>query len=71
MRKDYKYLKDDTFLLEIDNSHLLEQFVKITVLDWLERPIKEVQGIVTGGSLNLAGNSSVRRTCAPFRLDVE
>ena len=63
MRKDYKYLKDDTFLLEIDNSHLLEQFVKITVLDWLERPIKEVQGIVTGGSLNLAGNSSVRRTC--------
>ena len=63
MRKDYKYLKDDTFLLEIDNSHLLEQFVKITVLDWLERPIQEVQGIVTGGSLNLAGNSSIRRTC--------
>lgn len=63
MRRDYKYLKDDTFLLEIDNSHLLEQFVKITVLDWLERPIQEVQGIVTGGSLNLAGNSSIRRTC--------
>ena len=63
MRKNYKYLKDDTFLLEIDNSHLLEQFVKITVLDWLERPIQEVQGIVTGGSLNLAGNSSIRRTC--------
>ena len=63
MRRDYKYLKDDTFLLEIDNSHLLEQFIKITVLDWLERPIQEVQGIVTGGSLNLAGNSSMRRTC--------
>lgn len=63
MRKNYEYLKDDTFLLEIDNSHLLEQFVKITVLDWLERPIQEVQGIVTGGSLNLAGNSSIRRTC--------
>lgn len=63
MRRDYKYLKDDTFLLEIDNSHLLEQFVKITILDWLERPIQEVQGIVTGGSLNLAGNSSLRRTC--------
>ena len=63
MKKNYKYLKDDTFLLEIDNSHLLEQFVKITVLDWLEKPIQEVQGIVTGGSLNLAGNSSLRRTC--------
>ena len=63
MRRDYKYLKDDTFLLEIDNSHLLEQFVKITILDWLERPIQEIQGIVTGGSLNLAGNSSLRRTC--------
>ena len=63
MRRDYKYLKDDTFLKEVDNSHLKEQFIKITVLDWLERPIQEIQGIVTGGNLNIAGNSSMRRTC--------
>ena len=63
MRKDYKYLKDDIFLQEVNNSQIQEQFVKITVLDWIERPIKEVQGIVTGGSLNLNGSSSMRRTC--------
>ena len=63
MRRDYKYLKDDTFLAEINNNHIQEQFVKITALDWNERPIKEVQGIVTGGSLNLNGSSAMRRTC--------
>ena len=63
MKIDYKYLKDDNFLSLIDDTHVLEQFIKITILDWLERPVQEVQGIVTGGSLNIAGNSSLRRTC--------
>lgn len=62
MRKQYKYLKDDIFLKEVNNSQIQEQFVKITVLDWDEKPLKEVQGIVTGGSLNLNGSSSMRRT---------
>lgn len=62
MKKIYEYSSDKKFLELIDNSHLKEQFVKITVLNWLEKPIKEIQGIVTGGTLNLDGNSSVRRT---------
>ena len=62
MKRQYKYLTDASFLKEIDNQHLKEQFVKITVLDWLERPIQEIQGLVTGGNLNLDGSSSVRRT---------
>ena len=70
MRRDYKYLKDDAFLKEINHSQVQEQFVKITVLDWLERPIKEVQGIVTGGSLNLNGSSAMRRT-ANFSVYIE
>ena len=70
MRRDYKYLKDDTFLKEVYHSQVQEQFVKITVLDWLERPIKEVQGIVTGGSLNLNGSSAMRRT-ANFSVYIE
>ena len=62
MKKVYEYSSDKSFLELIDNEHLKEQFVKITVLDWKERPIQEVQGIVTGGNLNLDGNSNVRRT---------
>lgn len=62
MKKVYRYLNDKDFLEFIDNEHLKEQFVKITVLDWKEQPIQEVQGIVTGGNLNLDGNSNVRRT---------
>lgn len=62
MKKVYEYSSDKNFLELIDNEHLKEQFVKITILDWEERPIQEVQGIVTGGNLNLDGNSNVRRT---------
>lgn len=63
MRKRYEYLTDQDFLLKMDKEHLKEQYVKITALDWLENPIKDIQGIVTGGTINLDGSSSVRRTC--------
>ncbi len=63
MIKNYKYLKDAAFLKEMDAQHLQEQYVKITLLDWKENPIQEIQGISTGGSISLNGNSSVRRTC--------
>ena len=62
MKKIYEYSSDKSFLELIDNEHLKEQFVKITILDWEERPLQEIQGIVTGGNLNLDGNSNVRRT---------
>jgi len=62
MKKVYEYSNDKKFLELIDNEHLKEQYVKITVLDWLEQPIQEVQGIITGGNLNLDGTSNVRRT---------
>ena len=57
------YLQDKRFLKEMDLLKLKEQLVKITVLDWAENPIKEIQGKITGGSLNLDGKSSIRRTC--------
>ena len=40
---------------------LKEQYVKITVLDWAENPIKDIQGKVINGNLNLDGKSSMRR----------
>ena len=63
MKFNYKYLQDSAFLAEIDNLQVKTQFVKITLLDWLENPIQEIQGLVTGGSINLDGKSALRRTC--------
>ena len=59
----YPYLKDKIFLKEIDKMILKEQYIKITALDMEEKPIKEIQGRVTGGSINIDGKSAVRRTC--------
>ena len=59
----HEYLTDIDFLDRLYGSHLLEQYFKITILDWNENPIKEIQGLVTGGNENLDGKSALRRTC--------
>lgn len=62
-RKSYPYLKNSSFLKLVDTQHLQNHYVKITLLDWKENPIEEIQGKATGGSISVNGNSSVRRTC--------
>ena len=62
MKVRYNYLKDKKFLSLVDNLHLKEQYAKITLLNWQEEPIKEIQGLITGGNINIDGKSSVRRT---------
>lgn len=63
MRYNYSYLKDFDFLKEFDNLHNKTQHIKITILNFQEKPIKEIQGRVISGSLNLDGSSAVRRSC--------
>lgn len=58
----YPYLNDAAFLQSFLEEHIIEQFVKIIVLNHHEKPIQEIQGRVTGGSLNFDGNSAIRRT---------
>lgn len=53
MQSNYTYLQDSDFLRQIDLLHLQEQYVKITILDWQEHELQDIQGIVTGGNLNL------------------
>lgn len=60
----HEYLNNTEFLDRLYDSHLSEQYFKITILDWLENPIKEIQGLVTGGNENLDGKSALRRTCS-------
>ena len=58
------YLKDKDFLRKLDNNNNKFYQVKIEVLDAEERPISAIQGKVqSGSSINIDGNSSVRRTC--------
>ena len=63
MSKHYPYLQDSSFLKLFDKLKVKEQYVKITVLDFLEKPIQAIEGRVLGGSANIDGNSSIRRTC--------
>ena len=63
MKHKYEYLNDKAFLELVDKQKIKEQFAKITLLDWEENPIQDIQGIVTGGNINLDGKSSIRRTC--------
>ena len=58
------YLKDKAFLKALDNYSNKFFWVKIEVLDSDEVPIKSIEGrVLPGPSVNLNGNSSVRRTC--------
>ena len=57
------YLRDKQFLKSIDESSFKEEFIKIIILNWQEQPIEEIQGRVSSGTLNINGNSSLRRTC--------
>ena len=58
------FLRDKTFLKLIDNMQVKELYVKITVLDFYERPVGEIQGRATGGTISLNGSSAIRRTCS-------
>ena len=46
----------------MDSIKIRDQFIKIIILNWAEQPIEEIQGRATGGSINLNGSSSIRRT---------
>ena len=61
MNTDFLY--DKVFLDKLDNQRVKQQYIKLTVLSWDEEPIAEIQGKAISGSLNIDGNSSLRRTC--------
>lgn len=56
--------KKRSFLAEIDNFINQKQHINMTLLDWHERPLKEIDGIISSGSISKDGSSSVRRTAS-------
>lgn len=56
-------MNETDFLLALDNKTDRELFARITALTLNELPTETIEGRVTGGSINIDGNSALRRTC--------
>lgn len=54
----------EDFLRELSLQDNRFIYVKIVSLSWNELPISTIEGYTTGGSINIDGNSAVRRTCS-------
>lgn len=59
----YPYLNDKEFLKLIDQARHKDQFIRIFVLNFnTEEVIASIEGKSTGGSINVSGTSSLRRS---------
>lgn len=59
------FLNDYQFLEKLNEQPLKIYYVKILVLDIEEKPIRAIEGRVqSGGSINIDGSSSMRRSCS-------
>ena len=56
-------LLDKDFLYELNQYQHKEIYARIISLNYDENPLEVIEGRITDGSLNIDGNSSVRRTC--------
>ena len=57
-------LLDKDFLRELDAHRSREVYAKVIALSFDEQPLDEMEGRVTAGSINIDGNSAVRRSCS-------
>jgi hypothetical protein len=64
MNIQYPYLNDKDFLNSLQTSIYSEQLVKITLLDYNENIIDDIEGEIISGTLTKDGSSAVRRTCS-------
>ena len=61
--RNNSYLLDKDFLRQVDSYYQREVYAKVVSLDFDENPIAEITGNVTQGTINVNGDSAVRRTC--------
>lgn len=57
----FDHLNDMDFLTQLDKLNIRVQYAKIILLSFDEKPIKEIQGNITIGSLSVNATSTVRR----------
>lgn len=58
----YSYLLDFEFLKALDINNLKTLYARINILNINDQPIAAIEGQAIGGSINVNGKSSVRRT---------
>ena len=57
-------LLDENFLATLSEQKERDIYARIISLDINENPIDQIEGRVTSGSINIDGNSAIRRTCS-------
>lgn len=58
----YEYLDDKQFLRMFDLEDFKTQYIRISILDFkTERLLAHIEGVATGGTINLSGTSNMRR----------
>ena len=60
----YKYLQDTNFLTSLTLQHHKEQYARLKVFNKHKQPIEYIEGMITGGSINIDGAAAIRRTCS-------
>lgn len=63
MYKQFNYVSDEQFLKKLDLERNKIYYTEIVVLDMDENPIQAIQAKISQGTININGDSSVRRTC--------
>lgn len=53
---------DEQFLKQLDRARVRTHYAKIVLLSFDEKPIKEIQGTITAGSISVNSSSAIRRT---------
>ena len=61
---EHNPLLDIDFLKMLYSYRQREVFARVVSLTFDERPIEQIEGRVTGGSVNVDGTSSMRRSCS-------
>ena len=59
---EYPYLLAPDFLKEVDELKFREEYGKITLLDWEENELEDIEGIIQSGNINIDSSSAMRRT---------
>lgn len=62
VRNENSDLQRRNFLSKIDDFVNQKQYIKITLLNWKEEPLKEIQGELSTGTMTKDGSSAFRRT---------
>ena len=58
------YLLDNEFLKELDLNLSKTKYIRITSLTFEEEVLQTIEGVAISGSINVDGDSAVRRTCS-------